>query len=108
MANLWITQYATQGRDDRGFVAAPEEPNLGTIKMTGIAAGNTVSGVALDPKTRMVRLYGDAQMAVSFGGTPDATADAIAVPLAASTPEVFALAVQVVRPGTLKVAAATI
>lgn len=106
MAKIFITQYARQGRDDRGAVTAGEEPNLGVLTMAP-GAGNTVTATALDVKTKFVEISSDTDCKVSFGVAPDATADATARPVWAKQPAFFAVEDYAVRKATMKVAATT-
>lgn len=104
MATLWITQYA--GLSEGSRLPLGREPNLGTLKVTAIDATNHVS-TTIDAKTTHIGLYADAQMAISIGTAPDATADPIAFPIGIGH-RIVGLAGVLVRPGTLKVAAATV
>lgn len=104
MAKLYITQYARKGRDDRGPTDAGEEPSLGTI-VVDFTAGATASAV-LDGKTTMVRLFTDTACRFAVGKAgPAAAAAPNGTPMPANSVDYFGVPPEVVRDGTLTVAA---
>lgn len=86
MAKLYITQYARQGRTDRGAALVGEEPNLGTI-IADTAVNGGVS-VLLHTASRLVRLYADAAIVVKVAPENDAgVVGTVGVPIGAGVAE---------------------
>ena len=72
MAVLYISEYAEQARDLRGYlVAAGQEPTLAE-QQVAIGGGSTQSA-SLNAKTAFVRVHTDASCHVAFGTDPTAS-----------------------------------
>ena len=75
MSTLYITEFATQGRDLAGYTlqnGTPREPVLAE-QTVAIGAGSLQS-VAFNPSTTIVRLHTDAICSIAVGLAPVATA----------------------------------
>lgn len=90
MAVLFISEYAEQVRDLRGYlVAAGQEPTLAEQQVA--IGGTSAASSALNAKTTFVRIHTDAICHVSFGTAP--TAATTTKRLAANSTEFFGVPV---------------
>lgn len=90
MAVLYITEYVTQGKDNKGGVmAAVAEPYV-AMQTVAIGAGSARSA-ALNVKTRLVRIHTDAICSIRFGAGAAVNAAATDSRLAAGQTEYFAV-----------------
>jgi hypothetical protein len=86
MAVLFISEYAEQARDLRGYlVAAGQEPTLAEQQVA--IGGSSTQSAALNAKTAFVRVHTDAVCYVAFGTNP--TASSSQKRLAANSTEFF-------------------
>ena len=91
MANLYITEFATQGRDSAGKLlenGTPQEPPLAE-QVVAITAASVQSAV-FNPKTTLIRVATDAVCSVAINANP--VASATSRRLAAGQTEQFAVA----------------
>lgn len=100
MAKVYITEYASQAKDNRGqVIAAGLEPPVAT-QVVAVGAGS-VQCAALNAKTAFIRVHTDAICSVLMGTDPTATANSPR--MGAGQTEYFA-----VLPGTaMKIAVIT-
>ena len=72
MAVLFISEYAEQARDVRGYlVAAGQEPTLAEQQVA--IGGTSTQSAPLNAKTAFVRVHTDAVCHVAFGSNPTST-----------------------------------
>lgn len=73
MAVVYISEYAEQARDNRGYLLpAGQEPSL--AEQTVAIGGASAQSAAFNAKTRFVRIHTDAICSLKFGSNPTATA----------------------------------
>lgn len=86
MAVLFVSEYAEQARDLRGYlVAAGQEPTLAEQQVA--VGGSSTQSAAFNAKTAFVRVHTDAVCYVAFGTSP--TASSSQKRLAANSTEFF-------------------
>lgn len=104
MATLYITEYATLGRDNAGKAAQiPQEPPV--AEQTVAIGGGSVQSAALNIATTVVRLHTDVICSKLFGSNPTATA--ASGRMAAGTTEYVSVDKQVGLNPALKIAVIT-
>lgn len=86
MAVLYITEFASQAQDARGWRTVMADQPPAAEQAMAITAGSTQSN-AFNPLTRFVRLECDAVCSVEFGANP--TASTTTMRMAANTAEYF-------------------
>lgn len=90
MATLYVTEFAAQGRDARGYVApvALEPPVANqTVAISGVSAASN----AFAANTGLVRIHTDTTCSIAFGTAPTATTSTRRLP--ANATEYFAVPV---------------
>jgi hypothetical protein len=88
MAVLYITEFASQGQDARGWkmVVADQPP---AAEQTVAIGASSVQSSAFNALTKFVRVSTDAVCSIEFGTNPTATA--VNMRMAANTAEYFSV-----------------
>ncbi|MEY4762377.1 MAG: hypothetical protein RLZZ200_2233, partial [Pseudomonadota bacterium] len=83
MASVYVTEYATMGREwaGGGQIPSAQEPAIAQQKVA--IGGGSVQSSAFNGATRVVRIHTDAICSIAFG--PDPTASSSTKRLAANT-----------------------